>query len=242
MELNLSEIDTMNTYDTFDYNSYQQDNGENYWEKPKTQESQIKKKKVSFNDILSNMNLVVNKEGVLQFMAPTKEFVTQEQQYTSQNNNYNYNANQFNKSSIFNQPPNQFNQSSNFNQQPNQFNQPQNFNQPLNFNQPQSFNQPQKINNSEPLDPSVKHSYIYNKYFKDYADPNIGKPLIRVPKTMEEYYQMLLDDKRRAVEHKLRIDQIKSKKLLFTAPESGAIVNPRNIVPSKNNLRSMTFH
>ena len=48
MELNLSEIDTMNPYDTFDYNSYQQDNGDNYWEKPKTQESQTKKKKVSF--------------------------------------------------------------------------------------------------------------------------------------------------------------------------------------------------
>jgi hypothetical protein len=234
MELKLSEMDTMNPYDRFDYKSYQQDNGENYWEKPKTQETQTKKKKVSFNDILSNMNLVVNKEGVLQFMAPTKEFVTQEQQYTSQNNDYNYNANQFNYQPNFNQQlPNQFNQPPNqFNQQlPNQFNQ-----------QPNQFNQPQQINNSEPLDPSVKHSYIYNKYFKDYADPNIGKPLVRVPKTMEEYYQMLLDDKRRAVEHKLRMDQIKSKKLLFTAPESGAIVNPRNIVPSKNNLRSMTFH
>lgn len=221
MELNLSEIDTMNPYDTFDYNSYQQDNGENYWEKPKTQESHTKKKKVSFNDILSNMNLVVNKEGVLQFMAPTKELVTQQQEYTSQNNNYNYNPNQFNQPN-YNQQPN-FNYQSNISEQPN-------------------FRQPHQINNSEPIDPSVKHSYIYNKYFKDYAVSNVEKPIVKVPKTMQEYYQMLLDEKKRAVEHKLRIDQIKSKKLLFTAPESGTIVNPRNIVPSKNNLRSMTFH
>ena len=209
MELNLSEMDTMNPYDTFDYKSYQQ-NGENYWEKPKIQDNQTKKKKVSFNDILSNMNLVVNKEGVLQFMAPTKEFISQEQNYSSQNNNYNYN-------------PNQFDQPNQFNQQPN-------------------FRQPPQINNSEPLDPSVKHSYIYNKYFKDYADPNIEKPMVRVPKTMEEYYQMLLDDKKKALEHKLRMEQIKSKKLLFTAPEGGIGVNPRNIVPTKNNLRSMSFH
>jgi hypothetical protein len=221
MQLNLSEMDTINPYDTFDYN------GENYCEKTKTQETQTKKKKVSFNDILSNMNLVVNKEGVLQFMAPTKELVSQQQEYTSQNNNYNYNPNQFN------QP--------NYNQQPN-FNKQPNFNQQPNYNQQPNFRQSQQINNLEPLDQSVKHSYIYNKYFKDYADPNIGKPLVRVPKTMEEYHQMLLDDKKRAIEHKLRIDQIKSKKLLFTAPESGTIVNPRNIVPSKNNLRSMTFH
>jgi hypothetical protein len=155
------------------------------------------------------MNLVVNKAGVLQFMAPTKELISEEQQYISQNNNYNYNANQFNEP---------------------------------NFNQHQNFNKPQQINNSKPIDPSVKHSYIYNKYFKDYADPNVGKPIVRVPKTMEEYYQMLLDDKKRAIEHKLRMEQIKSKKLLFTAPEGGIGVNPRNIVTSKNNLRSMTFH
>lgn len=215
MELKLSEMDTMNPYDTFDYNSYQQ-NGENYWEKPKIQESQPKKKKVSFNDILSNMNLVVNKEGVLQFMAPTKEVVTHEKQYSSQN--YNYNPSDYN--------------------QPN-YNQP-NYNQ-SNYNQPNFRQQPQQINNSQPLDPSVKHSYIYNKYFKDYADPNVEKPTVRVPKTIEEYYQMLLDDKKKAIEHKLMVDQIKSKKLLFTAPQGPTGVNPMNIISTKNNLRSMNF-
>ena len=38
-----------------------------YWEQPVVVS---KKKKVTFDDILSNMNLVVNQKGVLQFMQP----------------------------------------------------------------------------------------------------------------------------------------------------------------------------
>ena len=99
MELKLSELDNVNTqnqYDRFDYNSYQQQNGENYWEKPTTQETQIKKKKVSFNDILSNMSLVVNNQGVLQFMAPNQEQPYHPSVFQNNNNdnNYNYNSNE----------------------------------------------------------------------------------------------------------------------------------------------------
>jgi hypothetical protein len=219
MELNFSEMNTMNPYDSFDYDSYQQTNRENYWEKSNPQETQKKKKKVSFNDILSNMNLVVNNQGVLQFMLPIKE--ESHIQQTSQNNNYNYNTNQFNQSN--------FNQSS-FNQ-----------NQSNNINHLNNIKQTDQNKNTQPLDPSVKHSYIYNKYFKDYADTNVEKPTPRVPKTIEEYYQMLLDDKKNAIEHKLRMEQIKSKKLMFTAPEGVTGVNPRKIVSTKNNLRSMNF-
>jgi hypothetical protein len=169
------------------------------------------------------MNLVVNNQGVLQFMGPIQEEPYTQQ--TPQNNNYSYNSNQINQTN--------FNQS-NINHQIS-------FNQPNNINHP-NVKQPQQNKNLTPLDPSVKHSYIYNKYFKDYADTNIEKPTVRVPKTIEEYYQMLLDDRKKTIEHKLRIDQIKSKKILFTAPDGGMGVNPRNIVPSRNNLRSMTFH
>jgi len=207
MELNLSELDnvnTMNPYDVFGQNSYEKQNGEKYWENPKTQETQIKKKKVSFNDILSNMNLVVNNQGVLQFMT-----LKQEQSYNppvfynNTNNNYNYNSNEFSQPNI---------------------------------------RTPQKNKNSEQIDPAVKHSYIYNKYFKDYASSNVEKPEVRVPKTKEEYYQMLLDDRKKAIEQKLRVEQIKSKKLMFTVTPDSTGVNPRNIVPTKNNLRSMNFH
>ena len=202
MELNLSELDnanTMNPYDTFDYNSYEEQNGENYWEKPKIKENQTKRKKVSFNDILSNMNLVVNNQGVLQFMGAGKEQPI---------DNYNYNENEFTQQS--------YNQS-----QPNK-----------------NLRQGQKT--QEPLDPGVKHSYIYNKYFKDYADPNFQKQGPRVPKTIDEYHEMLLDDRKKAIEHKLKMEEIKSKKLLFTSAP-GSTSNPRNIQPTKNNLRRMNF-
>jgi hypothetical protein len=210
MELNLSEFDnvkSMNPYDSFDYNSYEKQNGENYWEKPKTQETQIKKKKVSFNDILSNMNLVVNNQGVLQFMTLNQEQSYNppvfQNNYNNTNNNYNYNSNEFSQTNIRQQAKNK---------------------------------------NSEQIDPDVKHSYIYNKYFKDYANSNVEKPEVRVPKTKEEYYQMLLDDRKKAIEQKLRVEQIKSKKLMFTVSTDSTGVNPRNIVPTKNNLRSMNFH
>jgi hypothetical protein len=88
MELNFSELDNMNTknpYENFDYNAYENQTGTNpekYWEQQNIQkQQQTKKKKVSFDDILSNMNLVVNKSGVLQFMTPNQPI---EQQYGQQ--------------------------------------------------------------------------------------------------------------------------------------------------------------
>ena len=197
MELNLSELDntnTMNPYDTFDHNSYEQQGGDNYWDKPKVEEKQTRRKKVSFNDILSNMNLVVNNQGVLQFMMPNQE-----------------------------ESQGQYN--------PNEFNKPQYQQQPYQ-------KQPQK--NSQSIEPSVKHSYIYNKYFKDYADPNVEREGPRVPKTIEEYNQMLLEDRIKAIEHRKILEQVKSKKLLFTTTP-GMGTNPRNIHPTKNNLRRMNF-
>jgi hypothetical protein len=216
MELNITELDnanTMNPYDTFNYNTFEQQNSTNYWENSVKTETKEKRKKVSFNDILSNMNLVVNKQGVLQLMVPTQQEISEQNAYQPQHN--------------------EFNQSYQYN--------PNSFSQPSQYQNAQITHQKQPNRpNQEPLDPSVKHSYIYNKYFKDYADPNAQKPGPRVPKTIEEYHQMLLEDKIKAIEHKKRIDQIKSTKLLFTnTPGSGS--NPRNMVASKNNLRMMSF-
>jgi len=199
MELNLTELDnsnTMNPYETFDVNSYNQ-NDLNYWKNDNNKNDiKPKKKKVSFNDILTNMNLVVNKEGILQFMSPNEE-------------------------QFHNQPSQQI----------------------YNQSQPQMYKNVQyqtKNENQESLEPIVKHSYIYNKYFKDYVDPNKQKPEPRVPKTIEEYYKMLLDDKIRINQQKIRINEIKSKKMIFLSPE-GAKINPRNIQVTRNNLRSMNF-
>jgi hypothetical protein len=179
----MKELDN-NKYDTFN-KEYEEDHSINYWDK-QIKTDKEKRKKVSFNDILTNMNLVVNKEGVLQFMAPNKEDIP----YNNTNNYSQY--------------------------------------------------EPNNVQTQAPLDQSVKHSYIFNKYFKDYSDPNVQKPAPRVPKTIEEYNRMLLEDRIKAIEHKKRIDQIKSTKLLFTAtPGLGS--NPRNMKATKNNLRTMNF-
>jgi len=96
MELNFTEIsNTQNPYENYDNNSFQNQNqnqyqnqnqnqyqeqeqnidSQKYWEQNLTQNKNLqqKKKKVSFTDILNNMNLVVNNQGVLQFMAPVSQ-------------------------------------------------------------------------------------------------------------------------------------------------------------------------
>ena len=224
MELNFSELDNMTTqnpYEQFNENDYGVDNNsEKYWEQAKNEkEQQTKKKKVSFTDILSNMNLVVSNKGVLQFMKPTNEPQQQDYQYEEQ---------------YAQQQPQQ--QRQNQQQQQRQNQQPQQ--QRQNQQQHQQYAQPQK-----PVDPSVKHSYIYNKYFKDYADVSPPPPEKRVPKTIEEYNQMVYEDRIKRIEERKRISEIKSTKLMFTTtPDSYAgQVNPRNIRPSKNSLRKMSF-
>ena len=57
---------------------------------------------------------------------------------------------------------------------------------------------------------------------------------------MEEYQQMLLEDKINAIQQKIRIDQIKSKKMMFTSAP-GISADPRNMQATKNTLRSMNF-
>lgn len=111
-----------------------------------------------------------------------------------------------------------------------------NYEQP-NYN-PNNFSQSSP--NQAPLDQSVKHSYIYNKYFKDYADPNAQQPTIRVPKTIQEYRKMILEDRIKAIHHKKRVDQIKSTKLMFTSAP-GSVSNPRNMKATQNTLRTMNF-
>jgi hypothetical protein len=218
MELNFAEIDSKKSFESFDYNSYEMDtsnNSDKYWEQntPAKQNAQTsaKKKKVSFDDILSNMNLVVNKNGVLQFMSQSQN-QTQQHPYPPQQHPY---------------PPQQHPYP------PQQHPYPPQQQPYLPQQQKQSTKSVQ--NKNEPLDPSVKHSYIYNKYFKDYQDAYSPVPEVKVPKTREEYLKMLVEEKLRKIEERKRISQIKSTKLLFTT-------NVGNIQASKNGLRMMSFY
>ena len=190
MEIHFSEVDNYNN-NQFQNNS-QENNSKNfdkYWkqETPSSQKTEQKKKKVSFDDILNHMNLVVNNSGELQFM-------TNASSYTQRNDNNEI------------------------------------------MNTHSRFHESVSVNKNIPIvEPEVKHSYIYNKYFKNYIDVNNKQtPEVKVPKTMAEYKQMVIEEQIRVFNEKQRISKIKSKKLLFT--------NAGNITATKNTLYNMKFH
>ena len=177
MNIKLSEMDDSNI--------------QNYWEKPFIEKP--KKKKINFDDILSNMNLSVNKDGVLQYMSfANKEEDQSNQVYPQQNYVNNQNI----------QMQNQYKNQAKF--------------------------------NNEKVDPNVKHSYIYNKYFKDYKDnfSNEEKP-VRIIRTPEEYRRFIIEERIKALQERNRIAQIKSKKMLYTNT---------TVKASKNSLHKMSFN
>ena len=207
MELNFSELDnvtTQNPYEQLNSNEYL-DNSEKYWEQAKSEKvQQTKKKKVSFNDILTHMNLVVNKKGVLQFIQPAQQPQQQDYQKDYQKDYHTQYAKPHQQSAT----------------------------QQIHYIEPQL-----------PVDPSVKHSYIYNKYFKDYANVSAPAPEKKVPKTIEEYNRMVYEERIKKIEEIKRIAEIKSTKLMFTTTPDNHVSqrNPRNIQPSRNTLRKMSF-
>ncbi len=96
-----------------------------------------------------------------------------------------------------------------------------------------------KSNNQPPaqkavtFEPPVKNSYIYNKYFKDYAQP--GAPVEPVvPLTPEQRKQKAIKDYFERVAERKRIEQFKSKKLLFNT-------NNIQVSPNTGNLNKL-FH
>jgi hypothetical protein len=188
MEINFSEINNTNTqnlYEQYNDNEIEINNSDKYWETANTKkEQQSKKKKVSFTDILSNMNLVVNKNGVLQQIKPLQLQNEEDYQYSQQNPQQNT------------------------------------------------------------VDPRAKNSYIYNKYFKDYTSANTPPPEKKIPKTIEEYNQMVYAERIQQIQQRKRATEIKSTKLMFTTNPGNYAnnsVNPRNIQASRNSLCKMAF-
>jgi hypothetical protein len=177
MEINFTEIPQNNDHTNHNYWETNNSNNEN---------KKIQKKKVTYDDILSSLNLVVAPNGVLQYMS-TK--------------------------------PNTFNREADYEEQTYKVN-------------PKSILKKSVNHNEERIEPQVKHSYIFNKYFKSYKEPNaIEEPL--KPMTREEYQKMVIEDliKRRLAQK--RVAQIKSKKMAFTNN------NNQTIYASKNNLNHL---
>ncbi len=111
------------------------------------------------------------------------------------------------------------------------------------------------INNVTPsksgkIEPEVKHSYIYNKYFKNYNNDGQNEVIApRVPKTFEEYRQMLLEDEMNRQKAKYRASIIKSTKMLYTSNNNNNPINNNNnygnFAPTnvnRNKLHKMFIH
>lgn len=188
MEIRFTEMDDNNTSNL--------NNPEKYWENYRDTSTKQKKKKVSFDDILTNMSLTVNRDGALQFMHPLQN-----------------NVNDYAEVQTTFEPYQEY----------------------VAARVSQKQQQQQK---QQPIDPSVKNSFLYNKYFKDYQEAAPPEPLVRVPKTMEEYRQMILQDKISRIREKKRISEIKSTKMMFT---TNGVPNV-SISSSKNNLKNMNFY
>ena len=182
MNISFTELDNQNN------DNYNDNNDNNYWESQpkKVNIQEQKKKRVSYDDILNSLNLVVNKNGTLQYMTVNSNENSQQQQ------------------------------------------------------------KQQQKGQQQQLDPQVKNSYIFNKYFKDYKDPNAENVKeVKVPQTIEEYKHMVLEEHIKRIQERKRISQIKSTKLLFVQSNNSSIgnnnINTNPIRPSKNNLRMMKF-
>ena len=76
-----------------------------------------------------------------------------------------------------------------------------------------SFNQTAR---TPQIDPNMKNSYIYNKYFKDYRDTT-EENSFQIPLTREQMRRKLLIDAINFHNEQNRISQIKSTKLIFNS-------------------------
>jgi hypothetical protein len=191
MEINFTEIPHNSDHTSNNFVNH------NYWETNSNMNNNInnennennenkKKKKVTYDDILSSLNLVVAPNGVLQYMS-TK--------------------------------PNTFNREGDYEEEKYEV-------------KPKSILKKTVYHNEEKIEPQVKHSYIFNKYFKNYKEPNaIEEPL--KPMTREEYQKMVIEDLIKRKLAQKRVAQIKSKKMAFTNN------NNQTIYASKNNLNHL---
>jgi hypothetical protein len=81
-------------------------------------------------------------------------------------------------------------------------------------------------NNNESLDPRIKNSPIYNKYFKNYKDPNeIQEP--EIPLTPQQQRIKMAKDYIEYQQARKRISQIKSKKMFYST-QNISISNQQN--------------
>ena len=89
--------------------------------------------------------------------------------------------------------------------------------------------------------PELKHSYIYNKYYKNYKDPAMQEQeVIRRPLTKAEYKQYIINEVIKRKKNKQRIAHIKPKQMAFTTiPNSSSHTPIYAPMASTNNLNHL---
>ena len=102
--------------------------------------------------------------------------------------------------------------------------------------QPKNHNIP--IHNN--VGPELKHSYIYNKYYKNYKDPaSQEQEVIRRPLTKEEYKQFIINEVIQRKKNKQRIAYIKPKQMAFTTTKNISHTPIYAPTANNNNLNHM---
>lgn len=97
--------------------------------------------------------------------------------------------------------------------------------------------QPKKSRNNN-VGPELKHSYIYNKYYKNYKDPAAQEEeVIRKPLTKAEYKQYIVNEILKRKKNKQRIAHLKPKQMAFTTNSN--IIRHNPIYVPTNNLNHM---
>lgn len=89
-----------------------------------------------------------------------------------------------------------------------------------------------------PVQQVDKSSYIYNKFFKDYKDPNqVQNEVPQRPLTKKELLNQIIINRIKAVNERNRIAQVKSTKLLFNNNNNrNIVINPTQNQASLNKL------
>jgi hypothetical protein len=209
MELKFTEMydDEYNNNNNSNNSNTVDNSSTNYWENNynnrATTTTTTSKNKVTYDDILSSLNLVVSPNGVLQYMRVNKN---------------NLPCNNSSSSSCSSSSLHNTSSKSKSNN---------------NVNSKSVYVQP---NANATIEPQLKHSYIYNKFFKDYKDNTIVEEP-RQPMTREEYKKMIIEEQIKIRQARERAAMVKSTKMLFTNNNNNHISTPINV--NRNQLNRL---
>ena len=81
--------------------------------------------------------------------------------------------------------------------------------------QNQNQNQVKQVQPQNKIEPQLKNSTIFNKYFKDYKEDGSVIEEPKKPLTRAEYQQMLIQDYIKRAQEKKRIALVKPKQMMF---------------------------